>query len=434
MKDKLEFKGYFWIPENPEEQITGLLNFSQKKGVELELFGQFEIFDNASSNDSIIILGITSDGKRLTLLNCYENANYFAIPGFRTSSISSIYLLLGEHFDSKDKICFKSMHIVYEDINHWLRISGFDRMQYDEDSKSTVIKYKKPENLTYDIDNNWQLDIDFSVWSPMANSKPFESAAINQIPEIILKPIQLRRFDEFQDCFETLNSFLSICYFTYPKIKSKEFYLDDNDGLNDKNIKVELFYKSGVKYSNYRKHDNRRRFLITYSDFNNEFQNVLVRWFYLKNKIGASINILTENFMNRNSSQEVRFLGFAQALENMHRRLTGDKKANLLKRLDSLVDNMPKEIKKELLLNEIDFSKRLTMNRNHFTHLDDKHEAKAASLSELFMLSEKMKIILITNLLKELNLSEALIKKIILENGMWLFNHIIKIKDFKTDD
>lgn len=42
MQEQLEFKEYFWQPENPEYHIAGVLKFNQYDGIDLELFGEFK--------------------------------------------------------------------------------------------------------------------------------------------------------------------------------------------------------------------------------------------------------------------------------------------------------------------------------------------------------------------------------------------------------
>lgn len=81
-----------------------------------------------------------------------------------------------------------------------------------------------------------------------------------------------------------------------------------------------------------------------------------------------------------------------------------------------------------LLSNEEDFADRVTLNRNFYTHYDEEKEGKAATISELYILSEKLKIILIVCILKELSFSSEQIKRIVMNKGVFLFNHVLDTK------
>ena len=79
---EFEYKGYFWIPENPKEQIPGVLKFSQMDGINLELFGYLE-YDQKNKEEIVIVLGFTSDGKKITMLKCFEYSRKNSVPARR---------------------------------------------------------------------------------------------------------------------------------------------------------------------------------------------------------------------------------------------------------------------------------------------------------------------------------------------------------------
>ena len=64
-----ELKGIWWLPDNKENYITGILKFNPEDGAYLELMGQLSGYDELEAN---IILGKTSDGKDITLYKCFE--------------------------------------------------------------------------------------------------------------------------------------------------------------------------------------------------------------------------------------------------------------------------------------------------------------------------------------------------------------------------
>jgi hypothetical protein len=358
-----------------------------------------------------------------------EYSKKFGIPGFPQSFISAVYLFVGEHFNSIEEMMFDHMSVEHEELNHWLDISGFEKPHNDKENDETTIKYKKPENIILNVNTAWQIEIAFTVFWPGPWFIPVEKAEIRQVPRVVFKPRQKESFDSFQSQLHKINSFLTICYFTFPKFQAWELYKKNENKADERDndfIKIEVLFQHRVDYDNYKIHDSRHAFLITYADMNGNFEAILSKWFELSDKITASINILTDCFMNRKGPVEFYFLGLAQAIENMHRRL-GKTDIVFLKRIKEMIANLPPNISEALLSNEPKFADRIKENRNYFTHYDEKLDAKKAPLGELFFISEKMKIILIVNLIKELGFTDEETNKIILGKSVWLFNHLIKI-------
>lgn len=429
MEHRIETKGYFWVPSEPRDQLAGILRFNQFEGIVLELFGQFTTFIKIGSRDNNFILGFTPKGEKLTLMKCFEYSRSFGVPGFPLSSISAVYLFWGEHFTSTEQLFFDKMSIVYEDINTWLDISGFEKPLHNRDKKEIVLKYQKPQDLEYEVNPGWKVGVDFSFFSQLEYFIPTEMASIKQVPEVVIRPVKKGKFDDFLKHFQSINSFLAICYFTFPIIKSVEFSLqicEEEEISGEKFIKVALYFHHGIDYKKYSKHDSAQRFLLTFKDLALPFELVISKWFLLFDKIEASIKILSNCFMNRKESTEFYFLGLCQAMENMHRRLSGNDRMSFLNRLEAMIEALPGNVRTGLLSNESNFAERIRNNRNYFTHYDASREESKASLNELFLLSEKMKIIIIAHLIMEIGFSQVQAEQIIIEKSGWLFNHLIQ--------
>ena len=74
--DDFELRGIWWLPENPDQQVSGVLTFNSEDKIRLELIGSFKQlpdFGKSEVEKKDIILGITSDGRLCTLADCYES-------------------------------------------------------------------------------------------------------------------------------------------------------------------------------------------------------------------------------------------------------------------------------------------------------------------------------------------------------------------------
>lgn len=432
MEETINWKGYFYQPAHPENQLPGIITFDQDKGIELELFGQFDHSEAASSRDERILLGFTSNGKKLTLLGCFGGLRGISIPGFPTSGYSAIYLFVGAHFQKVTDIRFNTCSIDYADINQWLDITGFAQPSYNYETNELQVSYKQPERIRFQISDGWRGEFEFVFFRPLEYSLPSTEVKIRQTPLFHLKPDKAHPFKTFHEKYSAFNSFLAINYFTFPRIKEINFYIDkEKEDEYDVNfIKVQLYFKRGVAFDEKEKHKSRHDFLVEYKNYESGFEAFIGNWYKLVDSVDASIGILTETLMKRGNPMELHFISLVQALENFHRRLIfpGQKYLNI--RLDEIVNSLPPKTADVLLGSEVDFTKRVTKNRNYYTHYSADNEKHAASLSELFILSEKLKIICIVLLLQQIKFDDDQIDKMILTKGVYMFNHIVDTKKY----
>lgn len=430
MEQTTTVKGYFYLPDNPADQLPGMLTYSQVEGINLDLFGHFNPPKDSSKYENDLILGVTSNGKKITLLNCYEYSRKMNFPGFPESKINSIYLLIGAHFDKKESISFNHCIIEYEDFNHWIDVSGFSMPKHNPENQEVLLKYKQPDRINFNLKRNWTASIEFNYSYPYEFFIPIQKAAIEQYACLKLKPDNEASLSEFQEVFSTFNSLLAMSYFTFPIIKSINFFSTTNTNAKesfegDQQSKSELFFKTGIDQEKYKKHDDPHSFLLQYKDFGSGFEQKIKNWYLLNEKAETSLNILTECFMNRITSTELHFISLTQALENFHRRIKLKKKVPFRSRLRDLILLLPNKVRLELFENYDNFLDRIELNRNYYTHYSEDQEKKAGSLNELFELSEKMKIFLTATVLLEIGFTNDEVERIILDKGVWLFNHII---------
>jgi len=71
MQNPIELKGYWWLPNLEENKLSGTLTFSQEDGAFLEIVGVFSTERTAQIEQPTIILGITQQGKPVTLYKCF---------------------------------------------------------------------------------------------------------------------------------------------------------------------------------------------------------------------------------------------------------------------------------------------------------------------------------------------------------------------------
>lgn len=86
--DPQVFKGSWYIPDKPDHRLGGTLDFTTESGLHLELYGGF-----AGADTRIVrypaIWGVTTEGKRITLLDCFETSRTTTYPGTTVSTVTA---------------------------------------------------------------------------------------------------------------------------------------------------------------------------------------------------------------------------------------------------------------------------------------------------------------------------------------------------------
>lgn len=125
MNERIEYKGYWFIPNNSDNAIAGVLTFTPQKSMILELIGEFDsgktpietFFDRTHFP---IIHGISSDAKQISLINCHPSGGKLNPScSFPISRYSAQYILVGKHIQNFDNKIFNWAKIVIPSLTNW---------------------------------------------------------------------------------------------------------------------------------------------------------------------------------------------------------------------------------------------------------------------------------------------------------------------------
>jgi hypothetical protein len=157
--ESFECNGYWWIPNTPEKKVYGTLKFVPRDGAILELMGFFdqkisskEKQSGTSFENIEIILGLSSEGKEITLHTCFNIQNTQLIgKGISKSKFVVSFVFLGFHFERKEDIEFKSVFVNYHLLDEWVAIGGIIQNMVqtpDGELKELNFNYSPPDKIT----------------------------------------------------------------------------------------------------------------------------------------------------------------------------------------------------------------------------------------------------------------------------------------------
>ena len=128
MINEFEYKGIWWLPDKTREKILGTLKVTPTTGATLDLIGSFKNITGMNNFlNPEIILGISSDGKNISLHERLETTSNLSSYDFLTSSYYVNKVFVGAHFQRTEDIRFKSLSVHYLYLDEWSNMSGFDR-------------------------------------------------------------------------------------------------------------------------------------------------------------------------------------------------------------------------------------------------------------------------------------------------------------------
>lgn len=152
MKEKLEIKGYWHLPDKEDNRVAGILYYTPNERIRLELIGSFEepmeyikSFGDEDAHLEDLIYGEDQNGNAVTLVGCnrYGSINFDA--SFAMSKYTVVYVLKGVHLERSNSRIFNKIKIRIPLLTQWVNHYGVDYSSTHMGSK--MLGY----NLKYEV-------------------------------------------------------------------------------------------------------------------------------------------------------------------------------------------------------------------------------------------------------------------------------------------
>lgn len=450
-----KYEGYWWFPNKPDKKVTGSLSIDRREGIEVktissllprqDLFsGQIDLLSKE------ILLGKTVDGRFITLvgINCTNwnsNSDESSLD-LSTYTYTASQAIVGErHFLSKSEIIFSSAEVRFSLLDEWLCKSGFTfKDEHDEKGHPTKfnIEYEYPEVLKFDIDS---IDAEFKTNYIFNRNKINLQWQLAHKSFLRLTPVQPQTFDWYSKRFDDLRKFLIVM--TGFPISTGEIvgYGDEFYIYSGSDIKAKEQFQVYVRLSNSFLDTNNKHpaeLLINLPLLGTELDTVLNTWFQKSEILDPAVILYVATLSIDLGYSEFRLLNYAQGLEALHRRVFGGKYitddeyepiANVLiksipgevardhrsslegrikyghefsqrKRIKLLLDDVWTGCLDEFIEDKNTFVDKVVNTRNYLIHFDPISASKAVFGTEIFYVAERLRILLVTHILLQLNI------------------------------
>jgi hypothetical protein len=443
MNTERELQGEWYLPGNEKDSFAGTFTYTRSKGCYLEIWGAFEDFFLPKSKRQSIILGKTITGEKLTLVECIRMNCKGSSNGVTVAKYLASFVFIGDHFEGLQGIEFDSLSVSLCDIETWVGIYGFDKLDLNLSENIIDIQYGLPNEESFFINDLLTLSFEFSYTFPLI--KGYHEARIHQSTLLKIDSQKPQPFKSMLRNLFILYKFISLSYFDSPYILRVEVKNSRNEIKPGLSKRIELLYSDNYFNENYKGEKERDEFLFTYQSVSDNFPVIIRSWFTLIDRIEPAVNLFNELLLKRKYPLEIKFLSSVQALETFHRNIFGGEEINttdhkrrleliyksapeehkkwlkeklafsnepsLKNRLRDLYRKIPREITYELIKDEEEFIKGVVDTRNYYTHYSDKLKEKAMSRKEISKAVEKLKILLACLILNEIGFSKDQVVK-----------------------
>ena len=129
LSKKFTLGGYWWLPDNPEKEVFGTLNYRPDAASELILEGSFQGFNSDPLDylSNIVIHGRTARGIGCTLVDAYQKSSKMNMPGTITSEFFCNSIFIGKELIMPDEDTFESAIVEFNGLSSWLLRNPFNR-------------------------------------------------------------------------------------------------------------------------------------------------------------------------------------------------------------------------------------------------------------------------------------------------------------------
>ena len=450
MISRFEYEGEWWFPEQPVNKYRGRLKFSPAEGISLNLLVFQANVENIPDEKIDLILGSSADGRKITLYKCFleTKSSTWSNNGINVVSFFFIsrYVFIGTHFTAVQNIQFKKISVHFLHLEEWVATSGFImKLQ----KKGMTVKYKAPKSVSFNVSKDLQIRISFSVSYPTF-SKPQVEASIKQTTWLVFSLSVPKTLDDFLKDIYIMQNFLTLAMSepTYPTIiegESESEKIKVNDGEICRPIEIIFEQLPYILKPTSSLHS--RDMLFTFKDISKK-KDAVKNWFEKADLLEPVCNLYFGTLYQKGIYSNNELLNLTQALEAYHRKtmrnielppkkhesrvkkilnktpaehkdwlkskLKYSNEPTLRKRLRDIWANLPAAITTKLG-NRDTFIGITVDTRNYWTHFDDELKAKVAKGYEFYRLVTKLRIMLQTCLLKELELTQEEIASIMIK-------------------
>ena len=345
-----EYKGFWWTPQNPSDQVYGVLTHYDHEKIVLALAGQLGKFDEQIE----VINGSTISGESVTLCDS------FPIKGEHTSlsqpreihSLRVNKVFTGHHFVKTEDIQFNKVVVHFQGLFQWSPFRGARSDIQSTDGKHMGIS----ASLSFEDALNIEINsIHISLHHLTGQNLSFKGLEISNDAAFHIEYPKLTSWSQISSTIGTIQDLLTFSLQTAVEATRVEGFNDEIKEIlgNEKFGVPEVTRAKPIAVIYLQKGQDRdtshfflQDAIITLRQGHLEFTTLMTKWFEFISKCRGSRTAYLSTYYLNNMHLEDKFSSLCTAIEAFHREtISGWVKSK--KDFDELVNIMVNAVTEE---------------------------------------------------------------------------------------
>lgn len=326
----IEKAGFFWLPNQPQQQFPGFLLISQSGEVSLRLIYQHSAVDpqlllsgTPLGKEPKRLLGIV-DKDAVTLETCFaiEDPFYFLRIMEHHVSVAHYRIgtaFVGAQFAHKEPIAFSRIDFSFERLSEWFAISGL-RTEIESDSGMAdwSLHYAQPSDISIALPDGIALTYVFSPSFSLPDYKVSEiSSKISQRVKISLISERQLPFPYFYHIIRKMQTFQCLAMNRIVSVEWIKGYSNEKRDRLDREIPTDIFYQSHLQGE---RAESYVPMVLCYNDISARLERTILDWFAGYDDIEPAFSLYLSSMVGSYKYLSGVFLSLTQGLETLHRK------------------------------------------------------------------------------------------------------------------
>ncbi len=426
-----QYKGYFWLPENEEKDVPGILTRYSNQKIELELFGSFfsdeknrycDFSPQKTPKRVIVIHGLDSDAKKISLYAIRKSASLNLSCPFPIIKYRIIYMVYGKHIDDFEKSYRFEAEVEIPELSAWCPAGLIEhKFQFGNDGIERIIiesnvQLSKTPIHEQTLENGVVLKLCGDCYSEQSqcNIKPI----LSQSTKLTIsneKGISVKEILNITSKFERFISFASQIECNYSEIKLLDG--DTTQTTRDGIVHFLPIYLYAERFCN-DKIVVSPNYLFYYNDIKENFNTIINNWLSENEDWPIVLEHLVDSVILHGGSNSTWFMTVIQGVDGFWQRFREEiyraeknikTRISLAEELSVLKKEYSDMFGKSIFRSD---NKSIKDTRDFYSHLlKENSERKILQGVELYTTTCELKKLLIYCVMKETGFNNSAIKR-----------------------
>nr|MBP7472026.1 hypothetical protein [Prevotella sp.] len=431
LDQKIEYKGYWYLPSAPETKVAGVVTYYPNEKITLDLIGAFDVRIEAlfSNKTEPVIYGKTSEGKDVSLFQCNQYSYFYLAAEFPIAGYTCNYMLVGKHIISLDQKCQFRVRFRIPELSFWCHPAAIiSTISYDEELEIKQLclsfnnEYQNEKGIICSVD----IDEETSICLKRGINYDETTYRLNpQLEQFTYAEVVRKKKSSILDLLTDVHLFEDfISLATLSTVKSSDITFYDND-LYRQFVQGKIYLPIHFIHPFFDRdnvsNNKRRSYLFDYTDIKDIYTDVLKAWFNAPSDLYPIRSHLIDSLKKKKVYGSVDFLILIQAIEGFWWRFrdstykdNNKKPKNSNTHLKIIITELLNEFKDVELLTKAKIDiEAIVDSRHYYSHfLPRSQKPKTLEGIELFEASKKLRVLLISCILSFVGLNNPQIDSI----------------------